>query len=90
MTAAKSTVEEPAAGPAESVVRTYLERWDVHQVEGIILPLGVGQVITSEKLSGDSSGSFYPRAWPGNSEQAQIAGDDSSHKVLRASRSSEP
>lgn len=45
MTPTEPTLEELAAEPAESVVRTYLERWDAHDVEGMMALLGDGMVI---------------------------------------------
>lgn len=42
MTPDEPTLEELAAEPAESVVRTYLERWDAHDAEGMLALLGDG------------------------------------------------
>lgn len=44
MNPAEPTLEELAAEPAASVVRTYLERWDAYDVEGMLALLGDGIV----------------------------------------------
>lgn len=44
MIPAEPTLEELATEPAASVVRTYLERWDAHDVEGMLALLGDGLV----------------------------------------------
>ena len=44
MTPGEPTPEERAAEPAESVLRTYLARWDAHDMEGMLALLGDGLV----------------------------------------------